>query len=114
MQPDGIRSVDKQGSWVRDIEVDAVTRSLTEKECAYAYFKDGICMCALKKPGAWAFHLSQTHICWLYPFAYKSYRKIPLPEFNHIWHLCRAARELGDQKKIRVFEFVKEPLTLFR
>lgn len=111
MQPDGIRSVEKQGSWVRDIEDDAVTPLIEGKECAYAYFKDGICMCAIEK--AWSLGVSSFRkpiSCWLYPIRVQKLSEDTVALNYHQWHLCRAARELGAQKKVRVFEFVKEPL----
>jgi len=111
MQPKGIHSVDIQGPWVRDIEDDAVTPLIDGKECAYAYFNGKTCMCAIEK--AWNLGISNFRkpiSCWLYPIRVQRLSEDTVALNYHQWHFCRAARELGTQKKIRVFEFVKEPL----
>ncbi|HPQ56066.1 MAG TPA: DUF3109 family protein [Bacteroidales bacterium] len=111
MQDEGIHAVEKQGPWVRDIEDDAVTPLIDGKECAYAYFKDGNCMCAIEKawrPGVSSFRKPIS--CWLYPIRVQKLSEDAVALNYHQWHLCRAARELGAKKKIRVFEFAKEPL----
>ncbi len=111
MQPAGVRSIKKQGSWVRDIEDDAVTPLIDGKECAYAYFRDGLCMCAIEKAREQGVSTFRKPIsCWLYPIRVQKLSENTVALNYHQWHLCRAACELGAKKKIRVFEFAKEPL----
>ena len=51
MQKNGIRSIEKLGAWVTDCEGDCVTPLIDGKECAYAFFENGICCCAIERAG---------------------------------------------------------------
>ncbi|HQQ80688.1 MAG TPA: DUF3109 family protein, partial [Bacteroidales bacterium] len=82
------------------------------KECAYAFFRDGICRCAIEKAyseGVSSFRKPVS--CWLYPIRVRKLADGVIGLNYHKWYLCGAARELGAKKKTRVFEFLKEPLT---
>mgnify|MGYP005819635267 FL=1 len=111
MQPQGVKAMEKQGPWIRDIEEDAVTPLIDGKECAYAFFSDGQCKCAIEK--AWDEGISSFRkpiSCWLYPIRVQKLSQDTTGLNYHQWHLCQPARALGENKKIRVFEFLKEPL----
>ncbi|NLA16286.1 MAG: DUF3109 family protein [Bacteroidales bacterium] len=112
MQPSGIETIKRQGAWVIDVEEDAVTPLIDKGECAYAYFNDsGTCMCAIEKH--WTVHqapLRKPNSCWLYPIRVQKLSNGSIGLNYHRWHLCQPARELGTEKKMRVFEFCKEPL----
>jgi hypothetical protein len=112
MQKTGVRAIEKQGPWTLDIEGDAVTPLIEGKECAYAFFRDGICRCAIEKAyseGVSSFRKPVS--CWLYPIRVRKLADGVIGLNYHKWYLCGAARELGAKKKTRVFEFLKEPLT---
>ena len=111
MQKTGVRAIEKQGPWTLDIEGDAVTPLIEGKECAYAFFRDGICRCAIEKAyseGVSSFRKPVS--CWLYPIRVRKLADGVIGLNYHKWYLCSTARELGAQKKIRVFEYLKEPL----
>lgn len=111
MQPSGAKAIEKQGAWVVDIEDDAVTPLIDGGECAYAFFEKGICLCAIER--YWSKSgtpLRKPNSCWLYPIRVQKLSNGTLGLNYHRWHLCQEARELGAEKKIRVFEFCREPL----
>jgi len=111
MQTTGVRSVEKQGPWTLDVEGDTVTPLIEGKECAYAFFKDRNCLCAIEKAHSLGVSSFRKPIsCWLYPIRVQKLADGAIGLNYHKWYLCSAARELGAKKKIRVFEFVKEPL----
>ena len=111
MQSEGVEAVQKQGRWVIDIEDDAVTPLIGKGDCAYSYMDKDICMCAIEKywtecGSPWRKPIS----CWLYPIRVQKLSNGTIGLNYHRWYVCSAARELGLQKDIRVFEFCKEPL----
>lgn len=92
-------------------DCDTVTPLIEGKECAYAFFQDRNCLCAIEKAhigGVSSFRKPVS--CWLYPIRVQKLADGAIGLNYHKWYLCSAARELGAKKKIRVFEFVKEPL----
>jgi len=111
MQNKGVRTVKTQGPWVKDCDDDAVTPLIEGGECAYAYFSDGNCMCAIEK--AWNEGISSLRkpmSCWLYPIRIQKLSGDTIGLNYHQSYLCGGARILGEKKKVRVFEFLKEPL----
>jgi hypothetical protein len=111
MQRKGVCAVEIQGPWVNDFEDDAVTPLIEGKECAYAFFRDGNCMCAIEK--AWNEGISSLRkpiSCWLYPIRVQKLTGDTIGLNYHQCHLCSTARLQGEKKKVRVFEFLKEPL----
>jgi hypothetical protein len=68
-------------------------------------------MCAIEKAFSTGISTFRKPIsCWLYPIRVQKLSEGTIALNYHQWHLCRVARELGAKKKIRVFEFAKEPL----
>lgn len=111
MQKNGIRSIEKLGAWVTDYEGDSVTPLIDGKECAYAFFENGICCCAIER--AWSkgeTSFRKPISCWLYPVRVQKLANNTIALNYHEWHLCQAACGKGEQLKLRVFEFLREPL----
>ena len=111
MQNAGVHAVEKQGPWTLDIEGDTVTPLIEGKECAYAFFRDRNCLCAIERAhnqGVSSFRKPIS--CWIYPIRVQKLADGLIGLNYHKWYLCSTARELGAQKKIRVFEYLKEPL----
>lgn len=111
MQAVGIASVEMQGSWVKDGDGDRVTPLIEGKECAYAFFEDGICKCAIER----AFFEGKTPFrkpisCWLYPIRVQRLSNNALALNVHRWHVCEKACTKGLQEGVKVYQFLKEPL----
>ena len=107
---ENLRAIAKQGCHLVDEEGDQVTPLVNGKECAYTYFKNGIAYCAIER----AYNEGKTDFqkplsCHLYPVRIKKYDTFEAVNFNE-WEICKPAKELGEKRNIRVFEFVKEAL----
>ena len=78
--------------------------------CAYVYYENGIAKCAIEK----AFLNGEIDFrkpisCHLYPIRIKK-----LPDYDalnyHRWFVCEDAYRLGEEMKLPVYRFLKEPL----
>jgi len=114
MRPQGIKEVEKDGFFVIDRDGDLVTPTVEDSgECAYTTFdEDGNCFCAIERcffEGTCKFRKPQS--CWLYPIRITKLTGGGLALNLHRWHLCADAYEKGKREGIRVYEFLREPLT---
>jgi len=111
MTEKGIQAIEEAGTWVKDFEGDYTTPCVDgNKECAYVIFENGISKCAIEK----AYEDGKTHwkkpiSCHLYPI-----RITPYPEFDTLnydrWNICSPACSFGNELKVPVYKFLKEPL----
>ena len=103
--------IEKQGVAYIDEEGDLVTSIVNGKDCVFTcYEPDGVCKCAIEKvykEGKIDFYKPIS--CHLYPIRCKRYADFTAVNYNR-WKICKAAEVLGRQEKIRVYEFLKEPL----
>ena len=113
MSEKGRDAVAAKGFFEVDREGDLVTPVVPgTEECAYTLFEGGNCFCAIERcffSGKCRFHKPIS--CRLYPI-----RVVQLGEGTvglnlHRWDICRDAFEKGRREGVRVFEFLKEPLT---
>ena len=110
MQNTGVRAVEKLGPWTLDIDCDTVTPLIEGKECAYAFFQDRNCLCAIERAHNQGVSSFKARFVLALSHTGSKLADGAIGLNYHKWYLCSAARELGAKKKIRVFEFVKEPL----
>lgn len=103
--------IDEQGVAYIDEEGDLVTSIVNGRDCVFTtYGENGMCFCALEKAyreGKSDFYKPIS--CHLYPARLTDY-----PDFTavnyHRWRICRCAEILGKNKKVRAYQFLKEPL----
>ena len=110
MTEEGVQKVEKDGTFDYDMEGAFVTPLLSDEACAFVYYEDGIAKCAIEK----AYRNGEIDFpkpisCHLYPIRIKK-----LPEYEalnyHRWGVCEEACIKGEQLKLPVFRFLKEPL----
>lgn len=112
MAPRAIELVNEQGVSYVDEEGDLVTTILDGKNCAFTcYGPSGICLCALegayrRGETTWKKPIS----CALYPVRVTEYEKFTAVNY-HKWNICKAARVKGKREGIRLYQFLKGPLT---
>ena len=114
MRPQGLSQVEKEGFFSIDRDNDLVTPTVEGSgECAYTTFDgEGNCFCAIERyffAGTAKFRKPQS--CWLYPIRVTKLSDGGLALNLHRWHLCKDAYEKGHREGIRVYEFLREPLT---
>ena len=103
--------IDKQGVVYIDEDGDIVTSLVAGKDCVFTYYDEkGICSCAIEK----AYREGKTDFykpisCHLYPIRVGNFGKYKALNYNR-WVVCKAARVLGEQENMAVYQFLKEPL----
>lgn len=114
MSEAGRESAEANGFFEIDREGDIVTPLVPgTEECAYTHFDDqGNCLCAIEMchlAGKCAFRKPIS--CSLYPVRVSRLSNGTLALNVHHWDICRDAFEKGRREGVRVYQFLKEPLT---
>lgn len=104
--------IERQGVAYTDEEGDLVTSIVDGRDCVFTtYAPEGMCLCAVEKAFRegkcdWRKPMS----CYLYPLRLTEY-----PDFTavnyHRWKICKCARTLGRKEGVRLYEFMRGPLT---
>ncbi len=111
MTAKGIEAIEQQGTSVKDFEGDYTTTCVdTNKECAYVTWEDGITKCAIEKAYEdkvidWKKPIS----CHLYPIRLTQYPEFDMLHYDR-WSICSDACTFGNEHKVKVYQFLKEPL----
>ena len=113
MSVEGRQKVETDGFFEIDSDGDLVTPLLHgSEECAFTRFEGENCFCAIERAhcaGRCAF--VKPISCRLYPIRASILRN-GLTALNlHRWGICRCAFEKGKREGIRVYQFLKSPLT---
>ena len=106
----GRTAVQAQGKSVEGLG-ELETPLIDGKECAYTVFeKDGTASCGIEKAYLdgkinWKKPIS----CHLYPIRVAKYTDFEALNYDR-WSICSAACSLGEELKVPVYQFLKEPL----
>ena len=114
MRPEGRSAVQTKGFFEIDREGDIVTPLVPgSEECAFCHFgPDGSCFCAIERQfdkGLCKFRKPIS--CSLYPIRVVELGGGRVGLNLHRWHICKEAYEKGRREGIRVYEFLRGPLT---
>lgn len=109
---EGQLAIDEKGVWMIDIEGDLTTTILKNSgACVFTQYDDkGIAYCVIEK--AWEEGLVDFRkpiSCHLYPIRIKKYKDFDAVNYN-VWSICKDAIKLGNEKNIKIYQFLKEPL----
>ncbi|MFZ4739704.1 MAG: DUF3109 family protein [Bacteroidales bacterium] len=110
MTPAGIAVVEQIGVFDYDDWGNMVTPLVNHRECAFVYFENEIALCAIEK--AWELKklkFQKPISCHLYPVRVNTYTDFDAVNYQQ-WHICEKALINGKRLKIKVYEFLKEPL----
>ena len=114
MRPEGRAAVAAKGFFEIDREGDIVTPLVAgSEECAFCHFTpDGSCLCAIERQFEKGFGSFRKPIsCSLYPIRVVALGGGRLGLNLHRWDICREAYEKGRREGIRVYQFLRGPLT---
>ncbi|MBR5639470.1 MAG: DUF3109 family protein [Muribaculaceae bacterium] len=110
--PRAQREIEQNGISYHDREGELVTQILDDSNCVFScYAPGGKCICAIEKAyreGRIGF--MKPISCALYPLRLKTLSNGSVAVNYHRWKICKSAEVLGRSKKIRVYQFLKEPL----
>lgn len=110
--PQAREEIKHRGVGYIDEEGDLVTSIIDGRNCVFTcYAPGGKCICALEK----AFREGRTDFrkpisCYLYPLRITEYPTFTAVNY-HRWKICRPAEKLGRKLGLRLYQFLKEPLT---
>lgn len=111
LSPEAQAIIRKQGVSFTDADGDLVTSIVNGKDCVFTcYDANGTCQCAIEKAyreGHVDFYKPVS--CHLYPVRITRYDTFQAVNC-HKWDVCKAAECLGTKEKLRVYQFLKEPL----
>ncbi len=116
LRPEGIASIEKQGTHIKTDFDELETPLVDGKECAYVTFTDkGIASCGIEdafNAGAVdpiAIGFRKPISCHLYPVRIQEYSEFSAINY-HRWPICDDACTLGKQLQVPVYKFVKVAL----
>ena len=114
MRSEGRRTIEEKGFFEVDRDGDLVTPVVPgSEECAYCHFDEaGNCFCAIERQFCrgllrWRKPVS----CSLYPIRVVELGGGRMGLNLHRWAICADAYEKGRREGIRVYEFLRGPLT---
>lgn len=107
----GVKAIEEQGTFVKDIDGDWVTPLIDNRDCAYVIFdKNGFTKCGIEKAYEEGIIDWQKPIsCHLYPIRITEYSSFSALNY-HQWSVCRDACLLGDELSVPVYKFLEKPL----
>ena len=114
MTPQGRAAVDSKGFFEVDRDDDIVTPLMApgtpdaqDLPCAFCHFGEaGECLCAIEMAGR-----TKPISCSLYPIRVTKLTGGGLALNVHRWDICKPAYDKGARERIRVYQFLKNPLT---
>lgn len=111
MRPEGIAEVEKNGVFYMDIDNEPATTLINGGECAFVYFDEkGMAKCAIEKAHKEGkVDFKKPISCHLYPIREKKFTDYIALNY-HKWSICDPACRLGDELKVPIFRFLKEPI----
>lgn len=107
----GIKSIEAQGSWVRDFTGGLSTPLVNNRECAYVIFDEkGVALCGIEQAyEAGAVEFKKPISCHLYPIRVEKTQNFEVLSYDR-WDICSAACVKGKQEGVKVYEFTKAAL----
>jgi hypothetical protein len=111
LRPEGIASIESQGTYVTSDLDELETPLVNGKECSYVTFtENGTASCGIEDAfNAGAIDFKKPISCHLYPVRVQDYSEFAAVNY-HKWPICNDACTLGASLKVPVYKFVKEAL----
>ncbi len=111
LRPEGIQSIEEQGTHVVSQSGDLETTLVNGNECAYVTFsQEGIAGCGIEDAyNAGEVDFKKPISCHLYPVRVQDYSEFAAVNY-HKWQICDDACVLGKELGVPVYKFVKEAL----
>jgi hypothetical protein len=109
---EGLKAIEKQGTYILDEDGDYSTPTIGGKECAYSHYDSkGILKCGIEQAylnGKVGF--KKPISCHLYPLRITKNKKGFEAVNYHKWSICSAACSYGKSLQVPLYKFLKEPL----
>ncbi|BDD03701.1 DUF3109 family protein [Aureibacter tunicatorum] len=111
LSEEGQKAIDEQGLYIKDWEDDYSTPTIDNKECAFAYYDENkFLKCGIEQAyNDGKIDYKKPISCHLYPIRVTKYDEFDALNYDR-WDICSDACILGDELKVPVYKFLKEPL----
>ncbi|MGR3808880.1 DUF3109 family protein [Jiulongibacter sp. NS-SX5] len=111
LDPRGIAAIEEQGEYVMDEDDEYSTPTIDGRECAYAvYDKTGTLKCGIEDAyNDGVIDFKKPISCHLYPIRITKYEHYHALNYDQ-WSICSDACTLGEELKVPVYKFLKDPL----
>ncbi len=111
LRKEGVKAIEKQGTFTTNPIGEFETTLVKGKECAYAIFdENNIAKCGIEAAFiAGKIDFQKPISCHLYPIRIQEYKSLTAINY-HSWPICDTACELGKKLKIPTYQFVKDAL----
>ena len=111
LREEGIKAIEKQGTYITTEDGELETPLIDGAECAYVFFdQKGTALCAIEEAyNKGIVNWKKPISCHLYPIRVKEYSEFSAINYNK-WHICDDACILGKELQVPVYKFVKEAL----
>jgi hypothetical protein len=111
MSEAGQAAIRKQGLYLLDEDGDWSTPTIGGKECAYAVYDErGFLKCAIEQAYRdRKISYPKPISCHLYPIRITKYDEFEALNYDR-WTICVDACHLGQELKVPIYKFLKEPL----
>jgi hypothetical protein len=107
---EGKKVIKKNGVFDYDSTGEYVTPLISDKECAFTYFIDGVAFCAIEKAyDEGKIKFQKPVSCHLYPVRVNKFKDFLAVNY-HKWQICDTALKAGEKKGILLYKFLREPL----
>ncbi len=111
--PSALSRIEEAGTSYTDEEGDLVTQIVEGRNCVFtSYAPGGVCQCAIEcaHSAGETGNFRKPASCALYPVRLTHYPTFTAVNY-HRWDICRPAEKLGKKLGIRLYQFLKGPLT---
>ncbi len=111
LRPEGVASIEKQGTHIESDLGEFETPLVEGKECAYVTFSEnGTAGCGIEDAyNAGKIDFQKPVSCHLYPVRVQEYSEFAAVNY-HRWPICDDACTLGKELQVPVYKFVKTAL----
>ncbi len=111
LSDEGKKAIQKNGPYILDEEGDYSTTTINNKECAFAiYDQRGILKCGIEQAyNDGKISYKKPISCHLYPIRITKYDHYDALNYDQ-WEICSDACDLGQELKVPVYKFLKDPL----
>ena len=115
LSPEGLETIKLQGKFVNDVEFGWVTPTINNQLCAYAKKeKSGMIICMIETAyNQGLIDWKKPISCHLFPIKIeksKLNKNIEYVNYEPRLSICSSGCALGEEKKMPVYQFLKEPL----
>lgn len=113
LAPRARRVIERQGVAYTDQDGDLVTSIVDGKDCVFTCRDSkGCCLCAVERAHrAGLVDFCKPISCALYPIRVHRFNNGGAALNYHRWSICKPAREKGKREGIKVWQYLREPLT---